>query len=419
MSICAARSYPQEVAYRLLRQSSVKYTLFSVALAGLGVLVFGGFENGDGVPQPSPKEWARRNDALSRAKVFRDEPFDAGSIDFAVDPNSSVVEPTLTSCKYTPEEVSGTTPKFDCELPSGEKIKVKYSGSKEIPSETAATRLLHALGFGADRVSRVDVVRCHGCPIQPFHTRALLEMLNLDGYVDKRIDYSSSRDFKKVSVERNLDGEAIEAGNERGWAFYELDTINPSRGGATRAEIDALRLMAIFLHHWDNKSSNQRLTCAGADTADCKHPLAMIQDVGSEFGPKKVDIGNWRAKPVWHDSAKCIVSMKGMPYNGGTFEDVAISEGGRRLLGERLRQLSANQIETLFTAAGLEDVPAWTAAFQDRVTANRRAARVSGYDEGLLLTIFPESTISPTRFTARKYIVSPRISTSMKLRSRS
>ena len=59
--------------------------------------------------------------------------------------------------------------------------------------------------------------------------------------------------------------------------------------------------------------------------------------------------------------------MKGMPYNGGTFEDIAISEGGRRLLGDRLRQLSAKQIETLFTAAEFEDVPAWTAAFQDRV----------------------------------------------------
>ena len=205
----------------------VKRTLFSVALVGLGVAALGGFENGDGVPQPPAKEWARRNDALSRAKVFRDEPFDAASIDFAADPNRSVVEPTLTSCKYKPDEVSGTTPKFDCELPSGEKIKVKYSGSKEIPSETAATRLLHALGFGADRVSRVDVVRCYGCPIQPFHTRALLEMLNLDGYVDKRIDYSSHRDFKNVSVERNLDGEAIEVGNERGWAFYELDKIDP------------------------------------------------------------------------------------------------------------------------------------------------------------------------------------------------
>ena len=353
---------------RFASTGSVKRTLFSLALAGIGVVALGGFENGDGVPQPPAKEWAQRNEALTRARVFRDAPFDAASIDFAADPNRGVVDSTLTSCRYKPDEVSGTTPKFDCELPNGEKIKVKYGGTQEIPSETAATRLLHALGFGADRVSRVDTLRCHGCPFQPFHTRALLEMLRLDGHVDKRIDYSSHRDFKQVSVERNLDGEAIEVGNERGWAFYELEKIDPSRGGATRAEVDALRLMAIFLHHWDNKSSNQRLTCVDATTADCKHPLAMIQDVGSEFGPRKADIDNWRSKPVWHgDAAKCLVSMRGMPYDGGTFKDVAISEGGRRLLADRLRHLSPKHVEALFTAAGLADVPAWTAAFLDRV----------------------------------------------------
>ena len=345
----------------------MKRTLLGAALIGVGVAAVGGFENGDGVPPPPAKEWAARNDALSRAKIFVDTPFNAASIDFAQDPNAGVIDNALTSCQYKPDEVSGTTPKFDCELPSGEKIKVKYGWTQEIPSETAASRLLHAMGFGADRVSRVDTVRCYGCPIQPFHTRSLIEMLHLESVVDKRINYSSYRDFKTVSVERNLDGEAIEVGNERGWAFYELDQIDPSRGGATHAEVDALRLMAVFLHHWDNKSSNQRLTCAGASTADCKHPLAMIQDVGSEFGPKKAELENWRGKTVWSDPATCAVSMKGMPYNGGTFEDVVISEGGRRLLGDRLRQLSPKQIETLYTAAGFEDVPAWVATFQDRV----------------------------------------------------
>ena len=346
----------------------MRRTLFSVALVGLGVAALGRFENGDGVPRPPAKEWAQRNDALTRARVFRDEPFEAASADFSVDPNRSVVDPNLTSCKYKPDEVTGTTPKFDCELPGGEKIKVKYSGTKEIPSEIAATRLLHALGFGADYVSRVATLRCHGCPFQPFHRRALLEMLKLDGYADKRIDYSSHRDFKDVSVERNLEGEPVEVGQERGWSFYELNKIDSSRGGSTRAEVDALRLMAIFLHHWDNKSSNQRLTCVNAKTSDCEHPLAMIQDVGSEFGPKKADIDNWRSRPVWHgEPAACVVSMRGLPYNGGTFEDIAITEDGRRLLADRLRQLSPKQIEALFAAAGLEDIPAWTSVFQDRV----------------------------------------------------
>jgi hypothetical protein len=346
----------------------MKRTLFSVALVGVAVAALGGFENGDGVPQPPAKEWAARNDALARARVFRDGSFNAASIDFAADPNRGVADPTLTTCKYKPDDVTGTTPKFDCEVPSGEKLKVKYGWTQEIPSEAAATRLLDALGFGADRVSRVATLRCYGCPMQPFHTRALIAMLGLDGYFDKRIDYSSYRDFREVSVERNFDGEPIEVGEERGWAFHELDKIDPKRGGATRDEVDALRLMAIFLHHWDNKSSNQRLTCAQSKTADCKHPLAMIQDAGSEFGPKKPDLDNWQSKLVWHgDAAKCVVSMKGMPYNGGTFEDAAISEGGRRLLADRLRKLSAAQIETLFTAAGFEDVPGWTAAFQYRV----------------------------------------------------
>jgi hypothetical protein len=346
----------------------VKITVFSAGLIAAAIVALGGFENGDGVPQPAPQEWAARNDALKRAKVFRQEPFVAANIDFAVDPNHGVVDGKLTHCKYKPGEISGTTPKFDCELPNGEKVKVKYGWTKEIPSETATTRLLHAMGFGADRVSRVEKVRCYGCPFQPFHNRSLMEMLGLAEYFDSRIDYTNYRDFTHVSVERNFEGESIEVGKSRGWAFHELKHVDAARGGATRAEIDALRLMAMFLHHWDNKESNQRLICAGSKTADCRHPLAMIQDVGSDFGPKKADLENWSSKPVWFgDAADCLISMRDMPYNGGTFEDVIITEEGRRLLGDRLRQLSTSQIEALFRSAGFHDVSQWTSAFEEKV----------------------------------------------------
>ena len=66
----------------------------------------------------------------------------------------------------------------------------------------------------------------------------------------------------------------------------------------------------------------------------------MIQDVGSEFGPKKAELTNWRLTPVWRDAPSDCVSMKHLPYNGVTFEDATISEDGRRLLAGRLRQLS-------------------------------------------------------------------------------
>ena len=240
----------------------MKYTLFSVALVGLGVVVLGGFENGDGVPQPTPKEWAARNDALSRAKVFRDEPFDAAIHRLRRRPQSR----RRRTDTHELQIQAGRSQRHDAE------VRLRAPERRKNQSEVQLVEG-DTIGDRGDapaarpgirrrpRVARRDV-RCYGCPFQPFHTRALLEMLNLDGYADKRIDYSSHRDFKKVSVERNLEGEAIEVGNERGWAFHELDRIDPSRGGATPAEIDALRLMAIFLHHWDNKSSNQRLTCA-------------------------------------------------------------------------------------------------------------------------------------------------------------
>jgi hypothetical protein len=343
----------------------MKRTLFSVvALIGVGMAV-GGFETGDGLPKPPREEWAARNRALQRARIFHSA--SPQSHVLASDPNAGVVNPEMTVCKYSPDEVTGTTPKFDCELENGEKVKVKYGFTREIPSEIAATRLLHALGFGADRVSRVKTVRCYGCPFQPFHTRSLWELIGVAEYMDTRLDYSRYRDFEHVSVERKFDGEAIEVGKERGWAFYELDNIDPKHGGATRAEVDALRLMAVFLHHWDNKTANQRLICPGAETPDCEHPLAMIQDLGSEFGPKKVALEAWRSKPVWANAATCAVSMAWMPYNGGTFKDSVISEEGRVLLAAKLRSLTAEQVETAFGHAGFEDVSAWVAAFHDKV----------------------------------------------------
>jgi hypothetical protein len=221
----------------------MKRTLFSVALVGIGVAALGGFENGDGVPQPPAEEWARRNDALARARIFRAEPFDSSSIDFAADPNRGVIDPNFTTCRYKPGEVSGTTPKFDCELPSGEKIKVKYGWTHEIPSETAGTRLLHALGFGADRVSRVETVRCYGCPFQPFHSRALLDMFKL-ARISINIDYSAHREFKRVSVERNLDGRRSRPATS---AMGVSRWTRRFRAAARPTEVDALRLMAIFL----------------------------------------------------------------------------------------------------------------------------------------------------------------------------
>ena len=58
----------------------------------------------------------------------------------------------VVNCEYVEEKQTGT-PKFDCALSPDDKIRVKYGEDNgEVYSEVAATRLLWALGFGADRV---------------------------------------------------------------------------------------------------------------------------------------------------------------------------------------------------------------------------------------------------------------------------
>jgi hypothetical protein len=103
----------------------------------------------------------------------------------------------------------------------------------------------------------------------------------------------------------------------------------------------------------------------------------MIQDLGATFGPLKLDLHNWKTTPVWADRGTCTVSMKTMPYAGGTFPDRQISEAGRVLLAGLLQQITARQLTDLFTASRIvefdqvnaegHDAAAWTKAFQDKV----------------------------------------------------
>jgi hypothetical protein len=296
-------------------------------------------------------------------------------------PNAFRTDQTV-DCKFKPGGVAGSTPKFDCELPGGEKVKVKYGVSNpEVYTEVAATRLLAALGFPADRMYVVERVRCFGCPQDPFEG---LQCVNEGTAIDvclPALDYSRAEEFVPAVIERPIEGRRIETTKERGWRWDELVKIDPAAGGATRDHVDALRLLAVMLGHWDNKAKNQRLLCVGekGSSTKCRRPLAMVQDLGATFGPDKLDLTKWAATSIWANAATCSVSMRTMPYGGSTFKDTTITEGGRMFLAERLRQLSTQQIRDLFEGARVavyphknpngRDVANWVRAFEDKVRA--------------------------------------------------
>jgi len=290
--------------------------------------------------------------ALRQARVWM--PADPAAVDFEAnppDPNGLLSQP-IVRCRYLDGPVRGTTPKFDCVLPDGEVVKVKYGRNPEIHAELAATRLLAALGFGADRTYLVSRLRCYGCVRTPFYTTRVLDYVHAREVVSRSVPEDSYTDFEWVAVERRLDGAEIEVEGEDGWAWYELDPIDPARG-ANRAERDALRLAAMLLAHWDNKAANQRLLCLSPSSPGtaCARPFAYAHDLGATFGPKKVDFEQWRDTPVWADASQCLVSMRQFPYHGGTFPDTRISEAGRQLLVRQLSALTERHAVALFTGA--------------------------------------------------------------------
>jgi hypothetical protein len=243
-------------------------------------------------------------------------------------------------CQYEAKRLRGHSLKFACALPSGDSVKVKVGDSNgEVFAEVAASRLLWALGFGADHMYPVRVV-CRGCPTR-FGGR-----------------HTPSGDvFEAAVIERPLAGSVFEG--DDGWAWWELDKVDPQAGGASRAERDALTLLAAFLQHTDSKAEQQRLLCLAepptGHAGSCAHPLLMLNDLGLTFGAANFLNDNgmgsanfraWAAEPIWKDPERCTANLR--PSFSGTLSNPRIGEAGRQFLADLLRRLTDRQITDLF-----------------------------------------------------------------------
>ena len=327
---------------------------------------------------PSASIAARlRDDALSRART-RIGDFNRDALVAEPRDPKEVLTRDEVSCTFVRHAPGGTSLKFDCTLDDGEVIRVKYAHQPEIHAEVAATRLLAALGYASDHVYMVHRVHCRGCPLNPFVTTQLLDAIGLDGDETSRATSNDQRDFEWVAVERKFDAAPIEDERREGWAWWELKMVQ-----APRVELDALRLLAVFLAHWDNKADNQRLVCMNQSLEEeepqaCRDSVLMIQDVGATFGPTKVNLSQWRHVPLWADRATCTVSMHAMPYRGATFGDAQISDEARVRVGSELAAFSDADLRKWFADARFpqfyentddgKDLDAWVSAYRDRVS---------------------------------------------------
>ena len=141
--------------------------------------------------------------------------------------------------------------------------------------------------------------------------------------------------------------------------------------------MDALRLLAVFLAHWDNKAENQRLVCLSKtwpEGTTCREPFLLLQDV--DLRSQKSGSRGMGAVEGLGGSRACRLSMKDLPHGGATFESAHVSEGGRRFLGTLLHELTDAQLTDLFTWARFDKprsreetrpVSDWVRVFKARV----------------------------------------------------
>lgn len=261
----------------------------------------------------------------------------------AFQPNEAVI------CSYLETKLSGSTQKFECAI-GDDVVKVRYGAKNgEVQGAVLASRLLWALGFGADAVYPVRVT-CRGCPPDPWKQRARVA----GEYV-----------FDSAVIERKTKGHEIASDKGSGWAWPELDLVDEQQGGAPGAQRDALKLLAVFMQHTDSKREQQRLMClpdGPTGDSECNRPFMMLHDVGLTFGQANrfnrgsvgsVNFDRWSQAPVWKgDAAACVGRLS--KSNTGTLGDPKISEPGRQFLADLLIQLTERQLHDLFDVARVD-----------------------------------------------------------------
>ena len=321
---------------------------------------------------------------ISRAQVWA--PADIPNMEVRRGPGGPDAFPAgaTVRCDYVDKDLGGNSPKFVCRMGAPGKagpqdhdeLKVKFGvDNGEVYGEVAASRLLWALGFGADRMYPVRVI-CRGCPEE----------------IGGEVLGDGSRLIDPAVVERRMAAADLPAGVDPDWSWTELDQIDENAGGAPRAQRDALKLLAAFIQHTDTKPEQQRMVCLDASER-CERPFMMLNDVGLTFGRanvmnanaiSSVNLQQWASAPVWKGTDGCIANL---PRSfTGTLKDPPISEEGRRFLARLLARFSEAQRRELFETARVDlrahasgepgshatHINEWVEAF------NRKEAEIAG-----------------------------------------
>jgi hypothetical protein len=288
------------------------------------------------------------------------EPTDISSRNLRYGPGGEKDQPASGSVKFEKEDSSGTNIKFDVEDSQGRKYRVKLG--PEARSETAATRLLWAVGYFADEDYFVKSFDVQGMPkyLKRGHGPVAKSELK-DARFELRVKH------------REKPGE---------WEWND----NPFKG--TR-EFNGLRTLMALMNSWDVKDQNNSIYIDKDDPATARY---VVSDVGASFGStgynlaafSKGNVNSYRRskfiKRVKDDYVDFNVptrpSLIHLFTPGPFFSRLKLDSFAKhvprkdaRWMGDLLARLSPEQLRDAFRAAGFTDneVDAYVREIQKRI----------------------------------------------------
>jgi hypothetical protein len=268
---------------------------------------------------------------------------------------------------FIKEDMGGSSPKFEIHDAKGIKWRVKLG--QEVKPETAATRLLWAVGYFVDEIYFVPQLTVNG-----------LKALN------RGQDRISGGAVREASLERR-DPRRRKLGQ---WQWKE----NPFIG---TKQFDGLRVLMALINNWDLKTSNNAIYHVGdEDRYEVSDLGGTFGRTGSSFTRTKSDVEGYSQSPFinqvsvkgvdFHlDSRPFFLAALYWPYYQERAEMESIVQHiplpHVKWIAYQLNQLSDAQLEAIFQAAGypVEKSRAFVAALERRIGQLSRISEARCY----------------------------------------